>query len=302
MQNKDSTSVSAGAKLRRAIELEQPLQLAGTVNALCALLAERAGFNALYLSGAGVANASFGLPDLAMTTLNDVAEEVRRISAVCQLPILVDADTGWGGPFMVGRTVAQLTAAGAAGLHMEDQVSSKRCGHRPNKVLVSVEDMVEKINAAMDSKTDAQFVIMARTDAYSVEGLQSAIDRSTKYVEAGAEMIFAEGLSTLEEFRVFCDAIDRPVLANITEFGQTPLFTVSELKGAGIRLIIYPVSALRAMNAAAQKVYETIRQTGTQKDLLPSMLTREQIYEVLGYHEYESKLDRILADTGSSEE
>jgi len=295
MLNKES----AGAKLRRAIELEQPLQLAGTVNALCALLAERAGFNALYLSGAGVANASFGLPDLAMTTLNDVVEEVRRISAVCKLPILVDADTGWGGPFMVGRTVAQLTAAGAAGLHMEDQVTSKRCGHRPNKVLVSIEDMVEKIKAAMDSKTDAQFVIMARTDAYSVEGLQSSIDRAANYVEAGAEMIFAEGLATLEEFREFCDTIDCPVLANITEFGQTPLFTVSELKDAGIRLVIYPVSALRAMNAAAQKVYETIRQHGTQESLLPSMLTREQIYEVLGYHEYENKLDRIL--TGSSD-
>ena len=290
MQNNETS----GARLRRAIVTEQPLQLAGTVNALCALLAERAGFNALYLSGAGVANASFGLPDLAMTTLNDVVEEVRRICAVSQLPILVDADTGWGGPFMVGRTVSQLTAAGAAGLHMEDQVSSKRCGHRPNKVLVSVEEMTDRVKAAMDGKTDPQFVIMARTDAFSVEGLQGAIDRAAMYVEAGAEMIFAEGLRTLDDFRIFCENIDRPVLANITEFGQTPLLTVDELRGVGVKLIIYPVSALRAMGAAAQNVYETLRRDGTQKSLLPSMQTREQLYEVLGYHEYETKLDRIL--------
>lgn len=295
------TKLSAGAKLQRAIELEQPLQLAGTANALCALLAERAGFNALYLSGAGVANASFGLPDLAMTTLNDVVEEVRRIVAVSQLPILVDADTGWGGPFMVGRTVAQLTAAGAAGLHMEDQVASKRCGHRPNKVLVSTEEMVDRVKAAMDGKTDAQFMIMARTDAFAVEGLQGAIDRAAKYVEAGAEMIFAEGLSTLDNFRVFCENIDRPVLANITEFGQTPLFTVKELREVGVRLIIYPVSALRAMSAAAQNVYETLRSDGTQKSLLASMQTREQLYEVLGYYEYENKLDRILTNQDISD-
>ncbi len=286
---------SAGARLREAIELERPLQVVGTINAYSALLAERSGFRAIYLSGAGVANASFGLPDLAVTTLNDVCEDIRRITGATALPLLVDADTGWGQAFMIARTVREMTRAGAAGLHIEDQVQAKRCGHRPGKALVSPREMADRIRAAADARADADFVIMARTDAHAVEGQQAAVERAALYTEAGADMIFAEALQTLDEYEQFTSAVDAPVLANITEFGKTPLFTTLELGAAGVRLVLYPLSAFRAMSAAAIKVYETLRAEGTQAELLDNMQTREQLYEVLGYHEYERKLDELFS-------
>lgn len=286
---------SAGARLRAAIEVEQPLQVVGTINAYCALLAERAGFRALYLSGAGVANASFGLPDLGITTLNDVAADVRRITAASKLPLLVDADTGWGAAFMIGRTVRELTSAGAAGCHIEDQVQAKRCGHRPGKALVSTEEMVDRIKAAVDGRSDDDFVIMARTDALASEGLNAAIERIGRYVEAGADMIFPEALTTLEEYKRFAQASVVPILANITEFGETPLLTVEQLHKAGVRLALYPLSAFRAMSAAALDVYQTLRRDGTQQASLERMQTRDELYEVLGYDEYEQKLDELFA-------
>ncbi len=286
---------SAGARLRAAIEVEQPLQVVGTINAYCALLAERAGFRALYLSGAGVANASFGLPDLGITTLNDVAADVRRITAASKLPLLVDADTGWGAAFMIGRTVRELTSAGAAGCHIEDQVQAKRCGHRPGKALVSTEEMVDRIKAAVDGRSDDDFVIMARTDALASEGLNAAIERIGRYVEAGADMIFPEALTTLEEYKRFAQASVVPILANITEFGKTPLLTVEQLHKAGVRLALYPLSAFRAMSAAALDVYQTLRRDGTQQASLERMQTRDELYEVLGYDEYEQKLDELFA-------
>ncbi len=285
----------AGARLRAAIEVEQPLQVVGTINAYCALLAERAGFRALYLSGAGVANASFGLPDLGITTLNDVAADVRRITAASKLPLLVDADTGWGAAFMIGRTVRELTSAGAAGCHIEDQVQAKRCGHRPGKALVSTEEMVDRIKAAVDGRSDDEFVIMARTDALASEGLNAALDRIERYVEAGADMIFPEALTTLEEYKRFAQASVVPILANITEFGKTPLLTVEQLHKAGVRLALYPLSAFRAMSAAALDVYQTLRRDGTQQASLERMQTRDELYEVLGYDEYEQKLDELFA-------
>jgi methylisocitrate lyase len=286
---------SAGARLRAAIEVEQPLQVVGTINAYCALLAERAGFRALYLSGAGVANASFGLPDLGITTLNDVAADVRRITAASKLPLLVDADTGWGAAFMIGRTVRELTSAGAAGCHIEDQVQAKRCGHRPGKALVSTEEMVDRIKAAVDGRSDNDFVIMARTDALASEGLNAALDRIERYVEAGADMIFPEALTTLDEYKRFAQASVVPILANITEFGNTPLLTVEQLHKAGVRLVLYPLSAFRAMSAAALDVYQTLRRDGTQQASLERMQTRDELYEVLGYDEYEQKLDELFA-------
>ena len=240
--------MSAGVRFWQALEAEKPLQVVGTINAYSALLAEKAGFRAIYLSGAGVANASFGLPDLAMTTLNDVCEDIRRISYASELPLLVDADTGWGGAFMIGRTVRDMTRAGAAACHIEDQVGVKRCGHRPGKALVETLEMADRIKAAVDGRTDEKFAIMARTDAHAVEGQQAALDRSAAYVEAGADMIFAEALTTLDEYRQFTSAISVPVLANLTEFGKTPLFTVTELKDAGISMALYPLSAYRAMS------------------------------------------------------
>jgi methylisocitrate lyase len=270
---------SAGLNFRNAVEQEVPLQVVGTINAYCARLAERAGFKALYLSGAGVANASFGLPDLGITTLNDVCEEVRRITATTQLPLLVDADTGWGSAFNIARTVRDLARAGAAGCHLEDQEQAKRCGHRPNKALVSAAEMVDRIKAAVDSRVDNQFVVMARTDAFASEGVQAGIDRAAAYVEAGADMIFAEALYALEDYEAFARAV--PVLANITEFGKTPLFTVEELREVGVRLVLYPLSAFRAMSAVAVRVYETIRNKGTQRDVVDQMQTREQLYDVL---------------------
>ncbi len=286
---------SAGARLWAALDAERPLQVAGAINAYSALLAERAGFRALYLSGAGVANASFGLPDLGITSLNDVCEDVHRITSACSLPLLVDADTGFGGAFNIARTVRDLTRAGAAGMHIEDQVQAKRCGHRPGKALVTADEMVDRIKAAVDARTDRRFVIMARTDAHAVEGQQAAVDRALEYVAAGADMIFAEALASLEEYRQFTSSVAAPVLANITEFGRTPLFTTHELAEAGVRLALYPLSAFRAMSKAALEVYETLRAQGTQRAVLDKMQTRVQLYEVLGYHEYERKLDELFA-------
>ncbi len=290
--------MSAGARFRASLEAERPLQIAGTINAYSALLAERAGFRAIYLSGAGVANASFGLPDLAMTTLNDVCEDVRRIASVTDLPLLVDADTGWGGAFMIGRSIRELTWAGAAGCHLEDQVAAKRCGHRPGKALVEPAEMCDRIKAAVDGRIDGDFVIMARTDAHAVEGQQAALDRAAAYVEAGADLIFAEALTTLEEFTEFTGTIDAPVLANMTEFGKTPLFTTDELGKAGVRMALYPLSAFRAMSAAALAVYTALREEGTQKSVLENMQTRTELYEVLGYQAYEDKLDELFEEQG----
>lgn len=290
--------MSAGARFWQALQEERPLQVVGTINAYAALLAEKAGFKAIYLSGAGVANASFGLPDLAMTTLSDVCEDVRRISYATELPLLVDADTGWGGAFMIGRTVREMIRAGAAACHIEDQVGVKRCGHRPGKALVPVTEMADRIKAAVDGRTDEKFTIMARTDAHAVEGQQAALDRAAAYVEAGADMIFAEALTTLDEYQQFTAVINVPVLANLTEFGKTPLFTTEELAGVGVRLALYPLSAHRAMAKAAEDVYRALRQDGSQQAVIDKMQTRTELYDVLGYHEYEEKLDQLFAEKG----
>jgi methylisocitrate lyase len=288
------TSQTAGARLRAAVEAERPLQVVGAINAYAALLAARAGFRALYLSGAGVANHSFGLPDLGITSLNDVCEDVRRISGICPLPLLVDADTGWGAAFNIVRTTRELIRSGAAGMHLEDQVAAKRCGHRPGKALVSAQEMADRIKAAVDGRSDASFVIMARTDAHAVEGQARALERAGAYVAAGADMIFAEALKSLDEYRQFASAVRVPVLANITEFGQTPLFTAQELGQAGVRLVLYPLSASRAAAKAQIAVYEAIRSHGTQASVLDTMQTRAELYEVLGYHAYEKKLDELF--------
>jgi methylisocitrate lyase len=293
------SAASAGARFRAALAQERPLQVVGTINAYSALLAKRAGFRAIYLSGAGVANASFGLPDLGITSLNDVCEDVRRIAGATELPLLVDADTGWGGAFNIARTVGDLVRSGAGGCHLEDQVQAKRCGHRPGKALVTAEEMVDRLKAATDGRTDREFVLMARTDAHAVEGQHAAIERAQRYVEAGADMIFAEALTTLEEYRQFTAAARVPVLANITEFGKTPLFTVAELTGAGVGLVLYPLSAFRAMSKAAEVIYSTIRRDGTQKAVVDYMQTRTELYEVLDYHEYERKLDELFGRDAS---
>ena len=286
---------SAGGRLRVAVQAEQPLQVVGAINAYAALLAQRSGFRALYLSGAGVANASFGLPDLGLTSLNDVCEDVRRISGATSLPLLVDADTGWGAALMIARTVRELTRAGAAGMHIEDQVQAKRCGHRPGKALVSAAEMCDRVKAAVDARTDAQFVVMARTDAYANEGLDAALERAVTYVDAGADMIFAEAMHSLDDYRRFTATLSVPVLANITEFGKTPLFTVDELRSAGVALALYPLSAFRAMNKAALNVYQTLRKEGTQKNVVATMQTRDELYEYLDYHAYEGKLDELFS-------
>ena len=286
---------SAGARFRQAVEDERPLQVVGTVNAYCALLAERQGFRALYLSGAGVANSSFAQPDLGITTLNDVLEDVRRITGATSLPLLVDADTGWGTAFHIARTVREMIRAGAAALHIEDQAQAKRCGHRPNKQMVTGDEMVDRIKAAVDARTDPRFVVMARTDAVAGEGMDAALERVRRYVEAGADMVFPEALRTLDDYRAFCEAADAPVLANLTEFGRTPLFSVEELRGCGVGLALYPLSAFRAMSQAAIDVYRAIREEGTQRGLTDRMQTREQLYEVLRYHDYERKLDALFS-------
>jgi len=289
-----ATQDTPGARFRRAVEVERPLQVAGTINAYSALLAERAGFRAIYLSGAGVANASYGLPDLGITQLADVVEDVRRIAGVSPLPLLVDIDTGWGGAFNIARSIRELTRAGAGAVHIEDQVQAKRCGHRPGKALVAGAEMADRVKAAVDARTDESFVIMARTDALASEGLEAAIERAGTYVDAGADMIFAEAVTSLEEYRAFTAAVGVPVLANITEFGRTPLFSVEELGDAGVRLVLYPLSAFRAMSRAAEAVYAALRRDGTQRAVLESMQSRDELYEVLGYHEYERKLDELF--------
>ena len=293
--------MSAGQKLLAALAAERPLQVAGTINAYSALLAQQSGFRALYLSGAGVANASFGLPDLGLTSLNDVCEDARRICGATELPLLVDADTGWGGAFNIARTVRELARAGVAGLHLEDQVQAKRCGHRPGKALVSSAEMCDRIKAAVDARPAAGVQIMARTDAHAVEGQQAAIERAQAYVAAGADLIFAEALTTLAEYQQFTRAVPVPVLANITEFGRTPLFTVAELGAAGVRLVLYPLSAFRAMSLAAQQVYNSIRREGTQAAAVAQMQTRQQLYDVLGYEAYEHKLDQLFADQNNKD-
>ena len=279
---------SPGSRFRQALAAEAPLQIAGAINAYCAMLAERAGFRALYLSGAGVANASRGWPDLGHTTLDDVLTDVRRIVAATERPLLVDADTGWDDP---AKATRELITAGAAGLHLEDQVPAKRCGHRPGKQLVSPEEMIERIQAAVAGKTDAPFAIMARTDAIAVEGLDAAIARARRYCEAGAEMIFAEACTDLAQYAAFTRAVPVPVLANLTEFGQTPAFTPEELRGAGVAMTLYPLSAFRAMSAAALAVYRAIRTDGTQRAVLDRMQTREELYDILNYHAAEQRLD-----------
>lgn len=281
--------------LFKALAQENPLQIVGTINAYSALLAKRAGFKAIYLSGGGVAAASYGLPDLGITNLHDVLDDVYRITYVCDLPLLVDIDTGWGSAFNIARTIKSMIKAGAAGVHMEDQVQSKRCGHRPKKELVSAEEMCDRLKAAQDAKYDKDFVLMARTDALAIEGLEKSIERIHKYVDAGADMIFFEGATELSQYQAVTHACKVPVLANITEFGVTPLFTKEELKQSGVQLILYPLSAFRAMSAAALNVYETIRKTGTQKTVIPHMQTREELYDVLNYYQYEQKLDELFA-------
>jgi methylisocitrate lyase len=284
---------SPGSQFRAALESERPLQIVGAINAYAALLAARTGFKALYLSGAGVANASFGLPDLGITSLNDVCEDVRRITGATTLPLLVDADTGWGGAFNIARTIRELSRAGAAGCHLEDQVQAKRCGHRPNKALVTAGEMVDRIKAAVDSRGGDDFVIMARTDAVASEGVEAGIDRAVNYVRAGADMIFAEALGSAAAFARFCREVDAPVLANLTEFGKTPLLSLDELRQAGVRMVLYPLSAFRAMSAAALAVYGAIRRDGNQVRVVDRMQTRSELYEVLDYHRYEQKLDEL---------
>jgi methylisocitrate lyase len=290
--------ITPGARLRGAVAEERPLQVIGAINAYHAMMAERVGYRALYLSGGGVAAASYGLPDLGMTSLDDVLEDVRRITYVAELPLLVDIDTGWGSAFNIARTVKQMIRAGAAGAHIEDQVLAKRCGHRPGKAIVSKDEMVDRVRAAADARTD-DFVIMARTDALAVEGMDSAIERAVACVEAGADMIFPEAMRDLDQYRQFVDAVGVPVLANITEFGATPLFTTEQLRGAGVGLVLYPLSAFRAMNKAALAVYEAIRRDGTQQSVVDLMQTRMELYDFLGYHAYEQKLDELFSKGGS---
>ena len=280
-------------KLQQAMREEQPLQMVGTINAYSALLAKNAGFKAIYLSGAGVANHSLGLPDLAMTTLNDVCEDIRRISYSCDLPLIADADTGWGNAFMVARTVKEMRKAGASGCHIEDQVASKRCGHRPGKEIVSVNEMNDRIKAAVDARDD-DFTIIARTDALAVEGLEKSIDRARTYIDSGADIIFAEALTDLDQYKTFTDSINAPVLANLTEFGMTPLYTVEEMRDAGVKIILYPLSAARSMADAAMKTYEAIKQDGTQKNQIENMQTRTDLYKTLNYEAYEAKVDKAL--------
>ena len=288
---------SAGAAFRKALAEENPLQIVGAINANHALLAQRAGYRAIYLSGGGVAAGSMGIPDLGITTLEDVLTDVRRITNVCDTPLLVDADTGFGASaFNIARTVKDLIKAGAAAMHMEDQVGAKRCGHRPNKEVVSKAEMVDRIKAAVDARTDDDFSIMARTDAIAIEGIDAAIERVHAYIEAGADLVFPEAIRTLEDYTKFSSAVSKPILANITEFGMTPLFTRDELASHGVKIILYPLSAFRAMNKAAENVYEAIRRDGTQSAVLDTMQTREELYDRINYYSYENALDQLLDD------
>jgi len=285
---------SAGYRFRQALAAEKPLQIVGTINAYCAMLAAKVGHKALYLSGAGVANAAFGLPDLGITTRKDVLEETRRITGACSLPLLVDIDTGWGESFNIACTVREMIQAGAAAVHIEDQVSEKRCGHRPNKAVVSTQRMVDRIKAAVDARTDADFCIMARTDALAVEGLDATVERACRYVEAGADSIFAEAVTDLAMYRRFADALRVPVLANMTEFGLTPCYSKEQLWAHGVAMVLYPLSAFRAMSKAALTVYETILKEGSQASVIPIMQSREELYELLHYEDFERQLDRLL--------
>jgi methylisocitrate lyase len=288
--------MSAGARFREALKEERPLQVIGTICAYHALMAKRAGFRAIYLSGGGVAAGSLGLPDLGISNLDDVLTDIRRITDVCDLPLLVDVDTGFGASaFNVARTTRSLIKFGAAAMHVEDQVGAKRCGHRPGKELVPKEEMCDRIKAAVDARSDDGFVIMARTDALASEGLDRALDRARAYVDAGADMIFPEAITELAMYKKFAAAVKVPTLANITEFGKTPLFTVDELRSADVAMVLYPLTAFRAMNKAALRTYETVRKTGTQKSLLSEMQTREELYDIIGYHDYEKKLDELFA-------
>lgn len=288
-------SDSAGSRFRQAVKDYKPLQIVGTINAYAALQAQQTGFKVIYLSGAGVANASYGMPDLAVTTLHDVLEDTRRITAITDLPLLVDVDTGWGSAFNISRTTTEMSRAGAAAMHIEDQVQAKRCGHRPNKAIVSSVEMSDRIKAAVDGRTDDDFVIMARTDAVASEGIESAIERCHAYIAAGADMIFAEALYELNDYRAFSSAIKVPVLANITEFGKTPYFTTEELADAGVKMVLYPLSAFRAMSQAALSVYETIMKEGSQKTCIDKMQSRDDLYTTLSYHDYEEKLDALFS-------
>jgi methylisocitrate lyase len=288
---------SAGAKFKQALLEEKPLQIVGAINANHALLAKRAGYRAIYLSGGGVAAGSLGVPDLGITTLEDVLTDVRRITGVCDLPLLVDADTGFGpSAFNIGRTVKELIKAGAAAMHIEDQVQAKRCGHRPNKEIVSKGEMVDRIKAAVDARTDSDFCIMARTDSIAIEGLDAAIERSLAYIEAGADLVFPEAIRDLDSYKKFATAVGKPILANITEFGLTPLFTRDELGANGVGMILYPLSAFRAMNKAAENVYEAIRRDGTQAGVIDAMQTREELYERINYYEFEKALDQFQSE------
>jgi len=290
-----SSKRSPGARFRKALNDNKPLQIVGTINAYAAMMAERVGHQAIYLSGGGVANASYGLPDLGMTSLNDVVEDVRRITAATDIPLLVDIDTGWGGAFNIGRTIQQMEKAGAAAVHLEDQVAQKRCGHRPNKEIVSKEEMADRIKAAVDARADKDFFIMARTDAFQKEGLDAAIDRAKVYVAAGADGIFAEAVNELEHYKAFSAALgDVPLLANITEFGATPLYNRKELGDAGASMVLYPLSAFRAMSKAAVTVYQNILEQGDQKDVVDLMQTRMELYDYLNYHDFEQKLDQLF--------
>jgi methylisocitrate lyase len=290
-----SHSTTPGQRLRQAVQEERPLQVVGAINAYHAIMAAKTGYRALYLSGGGVAAGSYGLPDLGLTSLDDVLDDVRRITYATDLPLLVDADTGWGSAFNIARTVRQMQRAGAAGVHIEDQVAAKRCGHRPNKAVVAKSEMVDRIKAAVDARSDG-FVIMARTDALAVEGMDSVIERALACVEAGADMIFPEAMTDLEQYRRFVEAVKVPVLANITEFGATPLFTTAELSSVGVGLVLYPLSAFRAMNKAALNVYQAIRRDGTQAGVVDTMQTRMELYDYLDYHGYEQRLDALFAE------
>lgn len=292
--------MSMGKKLREAVEQNNPLQVVGAVNANTAVMAEKVGHKALYLSGGGVAASSFGIPDLGITTLKDVLEDAVRITDVSSLPLLVDVDTGWGGAFNIARCTREMIRAGVAGMHIEDQVMQKRCGHRPNKAIITKNEMVDRIKSAMDAKTDPDFVVMARTDALAVEGMESAIERAVACVEAGADMIFPEAMTTLEQYEQFVKAVNVPVLANITEFGSTPLFTSDELASVGVKLQLYPLSAFRAMSKAALNVYQHIKEDGHQQNVIDTMQTRMELYDTIGYHEYEQKLDQLFKEEAKS--
>ena len=290
------TENTAGQRFRQALIKSRPLQIMGTINAYTALMATKIGHQAIYISGGACANASYGLPDLGMTSMNDVLEDARRITAVVDTPLMIDIDTGWGGAFNIARTIKESIRAGVAAVHIEDQVAAKRCGHRPNKEIVSTEEMVDRIKAAVDAKTDDSFFIMARTDSYAGEGLQSAVDRAGAYVDAGADGIFAEAMATLEEYTAYNTAVDAPLLANMTEFGMSPLFDAAELAAHGVDMVLYPLTATRAMNKAAEMVYRDVLEKGHQRDVVNEMQTRMELYDYLNYHEYENTLDKLFSE------